>query len=209
MAQTTFELIPTAGYTFPSQTNFAKNYGRIEESLNLGGSIMINPSRGFGIELMYNRVDAKTGLYNYGEQSPTAQGNVVINYMMAGPVISAGGMVRPFIGALAGGAIFSPGPIDNSNNIKFAWGGEAGASIYAGPRFGIRLKAQVLSVVQGNSGGYYFGNFGSGAVSSTYSAIYQFGFSAGLIIGLGEVLGGSKEHEHYYYSPYSSQPNYR
>src|SRR6516162_7608016 len=82
MAQTSFELVPTGGYTFPDQVNFYNAYGRIEESLNYGGSLMFNASRHFGIELMYNRIEASSGIYDYGSQSLLQQEHVAINYIM-------------------------------------------------------------------------------------------------------------------------------
>ena len=215
MAQTTIEIIPSGGYTFPDQVNFYDYYGRIEGAANWGGSLIFNVNRSFGIELMYQRIDAKSGLYDYGNgnQSPFKQTDVGINYIMAGPVQSFNvmGSVHPFIGALLGAALFSPGPDDYSSNTKFTWGAQAGANIYVNPRLGIKLKAQLLSVVDGGNGEFYFGSFGSGAGVSTYSSIYQFGFSAGLIIGLGNILPKPKPHviihrrpppRRYYYSPY-------
>jgi len=215
MAQTTIELIPSAGYTFADQVNFYNYYGRIEGAANWGGSLMFNVNRNFGIELLYQRIDAKSGLYDYGSYHPPfKQTDVGINYIMAGPVQSfnATGSVHPFIGALIGAAVFSPGPDDYSSNTKFAWGAQAGANIYVSPRIGIRLKAQLLSPVEGGSGGFYFGSFGSGVGYSTYSYIYQFGFSGGLIIGIGNILPTPKRRpvnhrrppppRRYYYSPY-------
>ena len=62
----------------------------------------------------------------------------------------------------------------------------AGVGLMISPneRFGIKLAAQVLSPVQGASGGLYLGA-GTGGVStgagiSTYSSIYQFGFFGAL-----------------------------
>ncbi|HTQ27184.1 MAG TPA: hypothetical protein VMI35_03615 [Puia sp.] len=219
-AQTSFEMIPTGGYTFSDQVNFANSYGRIEESLNWGGSLMFNATRNFGIELMYNRIDASSGIYTYGSQSIIQQQNVGINYIMAGPVMSVGFGEAPlhlFFGGLMGAAIFDPGPADNSSNTKFAWGLETGTNLYVSPRLGIRLKAQVLSPVDGASGGFYFGSFGGAVGVSGYSSIYQFGFSGGLIIGLGKVLprrtyGSSHSRpapqRYYYRSPYPPPPPY-
>ena len=216
MAQTSLELIPSAGYTFPDQVNFADHYGRIEAAVHYGGSLMFNASRNFGIELMYQRSEASSGLYDYGDVShvPFEKSNVVINYIMAGPVSSiTAGPVRPFIGVLLGAAVFNPGPVDLSSNTKFAWGAQAGMNLYVSNRVGIRIKAQMLSPVQGSGGGFYFGNFGSAAVYSTYSSsyIYQFGFSAGLIFGIGNIIPPKKPrviihrpppaHHYYYYGP--------
>ena len=219
IAQTSIEIIPSGGYTFPDQINFYNYYGRIEGAANWGGSLLFNVNRSFGIEMMYQRIDANSGLYNYGynDQLPNSQTNVGINYIMAGPVQSIDmGEVHPFIGGLLGAAFFSPGPADYSSNSKFAWGAQAGANIYVSPRLGVRLKGQLLSVVDGGYGGFYFGSFGSGYGVSTYSSIYQFGFSAGLIIGLGNILPKPKHiiihrqlpPRRYYYSPYPPPPPY-
>ncbi|MBS1598966.1 MAG: outer membrane beta-barrel protein [Bacteroidetes bacterium] len=214
-AQTTIEIIPSGGYTFADQVNFYNYYGRIESAPNWGGSLMFNVNRNFGIELMYQRIDASSGLYDYGNtyHPPFKTTDVGINYIMAGPVQSfnPAGSVHPFIGALLGAAVFNPGPDDYSSNTKFAWGAQLGANVYVSPRIGIRLKAQLLSPVETGNGGFYFGSFGSGVGNSTYSSIYQFGFSGGLIIGLGNILPAPKHRviihrrpppRRYYYSPY-------
>ena len=196
-AQTSFEIIPTGGYTFPDQVNFYNTFGRIEGGANYGGSMQFNVNKSFGIEMMYSRMEANSGVYAYGtgSQIPNSQQQLALNYIMAGPVSSInfpGSPVQLFMGGMLGAAIFEPGNGYNSNgyssNTKFAWGVEAGTNIYATPRFGIRLKAQLLSPVDGAGGSFYFGTGGSGAGVYTYSSIYQFGFSAGLIIGLGSIL---------------------
>ena len=130
-AQTSFEIIPTGGYTFPDQLNFYNSYGRIEGALNWGGSMQFNVNRNFGIELQYTRIDAQSGIYKagYPSQQPISQQNVGINYIMAGPVQSFGFPGSPihfFFGGLLGAAVFSPGPNDYSTNTKFAWGLETG-----------------------------------------------------------------------------------
>ena len=190
-AQTSIEFIPSGGYTFPSEVNFYDTYGRIEGVANWGGSLQFNVNRNFGLELMYNRMDAQSGIYHYGypNDGPISRQQVGINYIMAGPVQSIsfpGSPVHLFLGAMMGAAIFSPGPADYSSNTKFAWGVQAGTNVYVSPRLGLRLKAQLLSPVDG--GGFYFGSFGYGGAVTTYSSLYQFGFSAGLIIGMGRIL---------------------
>jgi hypothetical protein len=219
VAQTSVELIPTGGYTFPDQTNFYNTYGRIEGAFNWGGSLMLNVNRSFGIEFMYNRINASSGIYNYSSQLPVQTQNVAINYMMAGPVQNINfpqSPVQLFIGGLLGAAVFSPNPADYTSNAKFAWGLEMGTNIYVDPRVGIRLKAQLLSPVDGVNGGYYFGSYGAGVGVSGYSYIYQFSFSAGLIIGLGRIFPPPRPRTYnrrpppppgyYYRSPYPPPP---
>jgi hypothetical protein len=216
-AQTSFEFIPTGGYTFQNRVNFNNNYGQIDEGLNWGGSLLFNVNQKFGLELMYNRMDTKSGLFDYGSQTPTSQQDVGINYIMAGPVGSfyiPGSSVHPFIGGLLGAAVFSPGPTDNSGNTQFAWGIEAGTNIYISPRFGLRLKAQLLSSV-GENGSYYSSSVGTGPNIYSYSDIYQFSLNAGLIIGLGRILPKPRPPviyrrpppgPYYRYSPYPPPP---
>jgi hypothetical protein len=189
-AQTNFEFIPTGGYTFQDRVSFNNSYGRIDESLNWGGSLLFNVNQRFGLELMYDHMDTKSGLFNYGSQTPTSQQDVGINYILAGPVSTIyipGSSVHPFFGAMLGAAVFSPGATNYSTNTQFAYGAELGTNIYISPRFGLRLKAQLLSSV-GNVYGYYSGASSDGSNIYNYSDIYQFSLNAGLIIGLGRIL---------------------
>jgi len=192
-AQTSVELIPTAGYTFASRTDFYSDYGRIAGGLNLGGSVKFNINRSTGIEVLYSHMSTTSGIYQYGpDRTQLAGGNLNLDYIMLGPVQSfniPNSTVRPFIGVLLGAAIFTPDANSgNSSDTRFAMGFQLGTNIYVSPRVGIQLKAQLLSPVDGAGGGFYFSNYGSGGGLNTYSSIYQFSLGGGLIIGLGRVL---------------------
>jgi len=191
-AQTSIELIPTAGYTFASRTDFYDSYGRIADGLSLGGSIKFNINRSFGIEVLYSHMNTTSGLYDYNTGEAFTGGNLQLDYILAGPVESftiPNSTVRPFIGALLGAAIMTPDANSGfSSDTRFAVGFQLGTNIYISPRVGIQLKAQLLSPVDGSGGGFYFSNYGGGGGIDTYSSIYQFSFSGGLIIGLGRVL---------------------
>ena len=200
-AQTSVEFIPTAGYTFSSRTDFYNSYGKIDGGLNFGGSVQFNVNRGFGIELLYNHMATESGLYQYGYNgAKLAGGDLNLDYYMVGLVQSftiPNSTVRPFIGALLGAAVFTPGGNNYSNDTKFAVGLQLGTNIYITPRIGLRLKAQLLSPVDGADGGFYFGNFGGSGGLSTYSDIYQFSLNGGLIIGLGRILPKQMPHPSY------------
>lgn len=191
-SQTSVELIPTAGYTFPSRTDFYDSYGRINGGLNLGGSIKFNATRNFGIEILYSHMNTQSGVYQYGfDGGKLAGGDLAMDYIMIGGVQSfkiPNSTVRPFIGAFLGAAVLTPGTSGYQNDTKFAVGFQLGTNIYMAPNVGLQLKAQLLSPVDAVDGGFYFSNYGSGTGISTYSDIYQFSLSAGLIIGLGRVL---------------------
>ena len=151
---------------------------------------------------MYNRVDATAKMYDYGStinQTPFYRTQAGINYIMLGPGFQHSGS------GISGASVFwrvcserpfiRPGPDDFSSNAGFAWGLQTGTNIYFTRRLGLRLSARLLSATPSNHGsGYYFGSFGEshGGYFSN-PPIYQFGFNAGLIIGLGQA---SKVQEH-------------
>ena len=198
-AQTSVELIPNAGYTFASRTDFYDTYGRINGGLNLGGSVKFNFNRSFGIELLYSHMGTQSGLYDYGyPRVKEAGGDLSLDYIMAGAVQSfsiPNSTVHPFIGAFLGAAVLTPGGTSTySSDTRFAMGLQLGTNIYMSGRFGIQLKAQLLSPVDAAGGSYYYSNYGSGSGISTYSDIYQFSLSGGLIIGLGRVLPAQQYH---------------
>ena len=188
LAQTTMDFIPAGGYTFSDRTNFGGAYGRVDGAANYGASLMFNANRRFGVELLYNHMGTTSGIYNYGDGIAVSQGNLSINYIMLGLVPYFGDVnapVRPFFGALIGAGIFSPGVDGSPSDTKFTLGAELGADMYITPRLGFRLKAQLLSPI--DNSGYYAGFNG---VDNNYANLnlYQFGLSAGLIIGLGREL---------------------
>ncbi len=212
-AQTSVELIPTVGYTFADRNDFYNTYGRIGDGVSFGGSVKFNVNRSFGIEVLYSHMNTTNGLYYYGpDQSAIQQNNLRFDYIMAGPVESfniPNSTVRPFIGALLGAAIMTPDASSGySQDTRFAVGFQLGTNIYFSPRVGIQLKAQLLSPVDGADGGLFFSNYGGGSGINTYSSIYQFSLSGGLIVGLGRVLPAQQfrpnrrpgpRHYRYYY----------
>jgi hypothetical protein len=199
-SQSSIEFIPMAGYTFPEKLNFDHAYGRIGDAVNIGGSFQFNFNRHFGLELMYNRVDAQAKMYDYGmpvNQGSFYQTRAGINYIMLGPVTTVqvpGSPVHLFFGGLLGAAIFTPGPDDMASNAGLAWGLQTGANIYFTRRLGLRVSARLLSSMAPDRGsGYYFGSFGDTHSNFfTNPSIYQFGLNAGLVIGLGKP---SKEYK--------------
>jgi len=212
-AQTSVELIPTAGYTFASRTDYYDTYGRVEDGLSLGGSLKVNVNRNFGIEFLYSHMNTSTGLYQYGYYgTKLAGGDLQFDYIMGGLVESfeiPNSTVHPFIGGLLGAAILTPDAQSGySSETKFAAGAQLGMNVYMAPNLGLQFKAQMLAPVDVATGGLYFSNYyGAGGGIDTYSSIYQFSLSAGLIIGLGEVLPkpfyhpvrrGPRYHGYYY-----------
>ena len=193
LAQTSVELLPNIGYTFADRNDFYSTYGCIGDGLSFGGSIKFNVNRSFGFEVLYSHLNTTSGLYYYNSDAAAAPSyNMNFDYIMAGPVGSFTipySTVRPFVGALLGAAIMTPEAGSGyQQDTRFAVGFQLGTNIYFSPRVGIQLKAQVLSPVEDAGGGLFVSNYGAGGGLNTYSDIYQFSLSGGLIIGLGRVL---------------------
>src|SRR4051812_936141 len=88
-SQSQLELIPAAGYTFPSRSDFYDTYGRINGGFSFGGSLKFNLNRSFGLELLYSHMDTKSGLYEYGYGGDKlAGGDLTLDYYMLGGVES-------------------------------------------------------------------------------------------------------------------------
>jgi hypothetical protein len=200
-AQTSVELVPQIGYSFPARNDFYDIYGRTDGALNIGGAINFNINRNVGIEVLYNHASSHSGVYDYGYD-----GGGLINYgrlsqdfIMAGPVFSGNipnSTVRPFVGVLLGADIMTPSP-EFQTTSYFAAGFQLGTNIYISPRVGIQLKAQFLSPVGSAGGAYYYNNYYGGGIDPNQST-YQFTLGGGLIIGLGRVL---PEHHAVYRRP--------
>jgi hypothetical protein len=192
-AQTSVELIPQVGYTFPARNDFYSDYGRVAGALNLGGAVNFNVNRNFGFEVLYNHQSSSSGLYYYGYDGggKFAGGDLNQDYIMGGFVFSGTipySTVRPFLGILLGADIITPKDGANyGSNGHFAAGLQLGTNIYISPRVGIQLKAQFLSPVNSAGDAYYYNNTAGGGINPNQS-IYSFTLGGGLIIGLGRVL---------------------
>jgi hypothetical protein len=171
------------GYTFADKISFS-GYGYDDAKLE------DSPHYGFGLEV---EVRPLTAVEIYYQWQPTTgrllgalssyETDVTVSYLMLGGLRYAGKeKVKGFGGLMVGAAFFNSEDVDAT---KLGVGLRGGVLISPNPKVGLRLGVQLLSVVQGASGGFYFGTGGSGAGVSTYSSIYQFGLFGGLSIGLG------------------------
>ncbi|MBL7965131.1 MAG: hypothetical protein JNM31_14955 [Flavobacteriales bacterium] len=181
------------GYTFQDRFPMGGTYngfnyseGRLEDGAHYGASIEFDIRPRKALEISYQ--NQMTNAYLSGT-FPVEKGpyNVSLNYIMLGGVGYApfSQKVSGFGGLMLGCAYMT----GSSSATKFAWGGRLGLKIDFSERVGLKLGAQLLSPVQGAGGGLYFGTGGAGAGVSTYSTIYQFGFTGGLVFTL--PRGGS------------------
>lgn len=126
--------------------------------------------------------------YQIGIQEPVTQTDLDLNlsYLMAGGmrhIVKPDGKIEGYAGLLLGAAFLNltkPDTDREASATKFAWGARLGANFWITEKVGIKLQAQLLSIVQGAGGGFYFGTGGSGVGVSAYSTVYQFCIGGGL-----------------------------
>ena len=191
-AQKTIRLNGYGGYVFndnvgdyASQTNYYD--GRINGGFQWGIGVEYEVVPAYGIELLYLRQDTKAPMDYYLSGDKHTDFDLAINYILftGSRYLKPESKVVPYAGALFGAAIFNLKNPDNNTEqgtrTTFAWGLKGGVLFKTDSRVSIKLQATLLSALQSVGGGYYFG---AGAGVTTYSSIFQFGFSGGLSVRL-------------------------
>ena len=149
----------------------------------IGAEFLPAPTK--GIELKYLRRSTTAPMEYYKNTLKHSTFDVNLNYILLGGnnYFKTGGKVEPYAGADIGMALVyitnqESGAEDNAT--KFAWGLKLGTNIWINEKIGLKLQADLLSVVQSAGGGLYFGTGGAGAGVSAYSTMYQWGLGGGL-----------------------------
>ncbi len=126
----------------------------------------------------------RTGLREYGPYKVTVSYFMLgtMHYTPLGDRVSGYGGLALGVGVLGG----------DGAATKLAAGGKLGALVAITDRLGLKLGMQLTSPIQGLGGGFYYGTGGASAGVSTYSTIFQFGFSGGLSFLLGDAQDGTK-----------------
>jgi hypothetical protein len=169
--------------------------GTIKASYQFGAGFEYLLNSKYSVEIMYLRQNTHSPVtYQKGVTEPIQSMNIDLhlNYILLGfqtMLLSKNGTFESSAGVLAGMAISDmTDPVDGTNASidKFSWGGRLATIINASGRIGLKLQAQLLSIVKGSGGGFYFSNLGGGgAALSTYSTIYQLGLGGALVLKLG------------------------
>jgi hypothetical protein len=175
------------GYTFQDQftlngyyNGYSYQEGRVDAGAHFGGSLEFMMQQNAGVELLYQYQSTTAHLRTaFSDNGPY---DLNVSYIMLGgiryapfsPVVSGYGGLNLGVAIMGGQA----------SATKFAWGGKLGLMFNMSDNVGIKLGMQLLSPVQGAGGGFYLGTGGASAGVSTYSSIYQFGFTGGLCFTL-------------------------
>jgi opacity protein-like surface antigen len=178
----TFSVNGFGGYNFQDQVNFGNVYGTIKDGGFWGVSLEGINRTGSGIELLYQQQNTHVPLYLYNTGVPANKDKdeAVLSYIMLNGMhyLKMNPHVEPYGGLGVGVGIVSPQ--SGSSASKFAWDLKLGIKFKPSSVVGIKLQAQLFSMVQASGVGLYVGPGGAGAYSTSYSTIYQFGFTGGL-----------------------------
>ncbi len=165
--------------------------GRIDGGFQWGAGLeyMVSPSKGIEIKYLRRDCTAPMEYYNNGVKYKTF--DVALNHILLGGsnYFQTGGKVEPYAGAALGMTIITLKNAEAGNDnqaTKFAWGVKLGTNIWATDKVGIKLQADLISVVQSAGGSFYFGTGGSGAGIGVYSTMYQWVLGGGLTFKLGQ-----------------------
>lgn len=181
------QTIPTinlyGGYVFRDKVSLDQYYGYVNDAAQYGGGLEFTLPRNTSAEIKYLRMDTRAPLYYYntGKQENKNEDKISVNYILLGgtkylPVRST---ILPYAGFGIGVGI-ADSKDDGGSLTKFAYEMKLGVKVKTASLVSLKFQTQFQSMVQGVGGGLYIGTGGSGAGVSTYSSIFQFGFSGGL-----------------------------
>ncbi len=195
-AQPKFYLNGFGGYTFDESFSVGGFSGKLEEAAHYGGSLEF-VVRGISttyhertVELTYQGQSTMLNGWAYSAIPPAGYkpsiSDVTVSYMTIGMNNYVGKSRKAMgFGGLHIGAGWLNNKDNNQSETKFAANFKAGGRFMFTDNIGLKLYAQVNTIVGGIGGGFYFGTGGVGAGVSTYSSVTQFGLGGGLTIGLG------------------------
>ncbi|MCF8713994.1 hypothetical protein JM658_04060 [Joostella atrarenae] len=180
--------------SFDSYYDYRAYYdGKIKGGFQWGAGLEYKPSQYMGFEFTYLRQDTNspTRYRTYNSiKEEVANFDLDLNYLLIGGnryFSRPGSQFQGYGGLMAGMAIanlYNPNNGRSSDATKFSWGAKLGGIYWMNDYFGIRMQAQLLSVVQGASGGFYFDVYGPQATVVTYSTFYQFSLGGGVVFSL-------------------------
>lgn len=193
-AQTRVYLNGFGGYTFAESFTVSQFAGTIKGNAHFGGSVEVSlPHRSNAysertIELSYQGMaSTMEGWAFFNNSWRRTNDEVYGNYVMLGGNNYFGRQRK----AMAfGGASIGMGWMNNrtknqNTDIRFAYAVRGGGRFMLSENIGLKVYAQLHSIVGGVGGGFYFGTGGTGVGLSTYSSLVQFGLGGALTVGLG------------------------
>jgi len=178
------EVTPFSGYTLRSTFDIYGGQARVYGNHTYGGIVTYNLNPQYGIEFTYSRQptegDARS-IYNQDLGVPISVVNILVGGLRQLPVSEN---VIPFGGVHFGVTGYTPQVRGYDDGWLFAVGAKVGSKFMFSETAGIRLQAAMNMPVQGFGSTFYFGTGGAGVGVGTYSSIFQFTFTGGLVLRL-------------------------
>jgi hypothetical protein len=183
-----FDVSALGGFHFAGQYDAEFGNVNIKDSPSYAFNIAYRfPKKMFRLELQYlgQTTSVKLTPYFVTQNNPVEDIDVQVNYFQAafgyGNPISR---ITEFFGYTGLGAIYvAPSGSKYESSTNFLISGQLGANIFftKSQKAGVRLQGGMYVPMTG-SGGTYYGSGGAGYTMDSYSALFQFNLSAGLIL---------------------------
>lgn len=179
------ELSPFGGYTLRSTFDVAGGSMRVYGGPTYGGILTYNINPRYGVEFMYSRQSTEAdsrSIYLSDLGVPVAVVYTMIGGLKQFPVSE---QVIPFVGVNIGAAGLISQVRRYGEGWRFAVGLKAGTKFMLSEMVGLRLQAAMNMPVQGFGSSFFVGTGGAGVGVGTYSSIFQFTFTGGLVFHFG------------------------
>lgn len=195
------QLTGSYGYRFGGTIDVYYNgrYGEIklEDSESFSFDLTYKLREDFGISVQYWGQNTQLDYYGYAAPELEGLGDILLSYVLAGPVWEKRiNHVTPFGNFGAGAAIFDPSRPDFSTEWMFAVGLNGGVKIDLGSRIALQLRGGMLIPMQFSGGGLFCsvgtGGSGCGVGVGASSSIIQGDISGGIVLRLGDVQTAHK-----------------
>jgi len=181
------------GYTFQDKVSYDGSglggyaHADIHGGFMWGVSVEGINRMGSGAELVYQYQGTNIPVYSQNGNNLNPDNNsATISYLLLNGMhyFNQGAKAEPYFGLGLGIGFLTTHPQDGSASAsaeKFAWDLKTGVLIHATDKIGIKIGAQLITASIASST-YYYPYYG---YVSYYSALYQFGFTGGLVFKFG------------------------
>lgn len=179
------EITPFYGYTLRSTFDVYGGSMRVYGGSTYGGTLTYNINPGYGIEFLYSRQSTEADVYSIYLDARNEPVSVVYTMLGGLKQFPVSEQVIPFVGLNVGAAGLIPQRSRYDEGWRFAVGVKAGTKLMFSDIIGLRLQAAMNMPIQGFGSSFFVGTGGSGISLDSYSSIFQFTFSGGLVFHLG------------------------
>ena len=204
------QLTGSYGYRFGGSVDVYYNgrFGELkfEDSESFSFDLTYKIREDFGISVQYWGQNTSLDYYGYIDPELSDLGNILLSYILVGPVYEKRiNNVTPFGNLGVGAAILDPSRKEFDTTSRFAVSLNGGVKIDLSHRIALQLRGALLMPMQFSGGGLFCsvgtGGSGCGVDVGASTTILQGDISGGIVVRLGDSTAPMKK------SP-SSSPNW-